>query len=274
MSATKSSTTLDRSIRFGVSRGHGGAHLLDAARHFAEALATRLGGPVQLIVANDYDHLLDSVMEGGLELAWMPPLLQARAAGAKPVAVCERGGITVYRSAILVHADSSYHTVADLVGARAAWSDPNSASGYLFPRLHLRSAGIDPSTLHETLIGSPASAMSAIIDGTADVCACFVTDAAGTDSETARTDVQRVFAPAAWRLRVLEVTETIPPDGFVLRPQMAIALASTLQRTLLTLCDQPQGAAAVKELLNADRLVPVTEAMARLVERLRIHTAR
>jgi phosphonate transport system substrate-binding protein len=259
----------DLRIRFGVSRVHGGAHLIDGARRFTEALSAQLGEGARLIVADDYEHLLTSVAESTVQLAWMPPLLQARANGAKLVAVCERKGITLYRSALLVRAESDYKTIADLRAARAAWSDPQSASGYLFPRLQLRAAGLDLRALKESFAGSASNAMSAVIDGRADLCACYVSNGASSNREVAQKDVGHVFAPAGWRLRVLAVTDSIPPDGFVLARAVEPALQSKITDALIAMVDNPRGAAAIRQLLDADRLVPVTRTITRIVERLR-----
>jgi len=158
-----------RALRFGISRHHGGLQLVAGARRFAEALAGSLKIPVKLTVAPDYDKLLEGVLIGGIEVAWMPPLLHARAVseGALLAAVSERAGGLAYRSALLVKDSSVYRAVADLKGARAAWADRSSASGYLFPRLHLQATGLDPrrDLQSEKFLGSPALACAAVAGG-------------------------------------------------------------------------------------------------------------
>src|SRR5258706_12882136 len=105
--------------------------------------STSLG--VTLHVAYDYRALLERFLQRHIELAWMPPLIQAQVDEVgELVAVCERAGVAAYRAALVVRVDSRYQTLSDLRGARAAWTDPGSASGDVFPRLHLLAAGLDP----------------------------------------------------------------------------------------------------------------------------------
>jgi len=67
----------------------------------------------------------------------MLALAHAVQRGAVLAGLCQRGGQLLYRSALVVREGSSITTVADLVGRRAAWTNPSSAGGYLVPRLAL-----------------------------------------------------------------------------------------------------------------------------------------
>jgi phosphate/phosphite/phosphonate ABC transporter binding protein len=262
-------------LRFGLSRAHGGVQLLDGARQFTGVLGARLGQPLRVVRADDYDHLLEGVLVGGIDLSWLPPLVHLRAVdrGALLAAVCERRGVVVYRSALLVRHDSPFHSVGDLRGARAAWSDPSSASGYLFPRLHLRAAGLEPQQdlASESFLGSTAQACLAVAEGRADLCTCFVSDAAGSDREVARADVARGTPPGAEGLRVLDVTDPIPPDGLVLGPNLDGATQARVRDALLTLHEDEPGRRACARLFGADRLVPANDAVMRIVSQLRLH---
>jgi phosphate/phosphite/phosphonate ABC transporter binding protein len=262
-------------LRFGLSRAHGGVQLLDGARELTGVLGARLGQPLRVVMADDYDHLLEGVLVGGIDLSWLPPLVHLRAVdrGALLAAVCERRGVVVYRSALLVRDDSAYQTVADLRGARAAWSDPSSASGYLFPRLHLRAAGLEPQQhlANESFSGSTAQACLAVAEGRADLCSCFVSEAAGRDQKVARADVARAVPPGAQRLRILDVTSPIPPDGLVLGPNLDGATQARVRDALLTLHADEPGRHALSRLFAAERLVPATDAVVRIVSQLRQH---
>jgi ABC-type phosphate/phosphonate transport system substrate-binding protein len=235
-------------------------------RHFVALVQARLGRPVTSLIARDYDHLLEGVATAGIDLAWMPPLVHARSDGLL-AAVMQRGGAVTYRAALLVRADSKLAAVSDLRQARAAWSDHASASGHIFPRLHLEASSVTPAS--EDFLGSFAAAMAAVIDDRADVCACFIRNDAG---EHALDDVARSFPQAAWRLRVLDVTESIPPDGLVLAPNIEGALQARIRDLLLALHEQPDGEAILRELFGCERLVPVTPQVARTIERVRALT--
>jgi phosphonate transport system substrate-binding protein len=267
-------------LTFGLSRSHAGHDLDAGARLFADALAARLGRKLAVTVTPDYERLLDGVLMGGVSVAWMPPLLHVRAAleGAPLAAVCERNGALAYRAALLVRADSHRTTVRSLRGARAAWADPYSASGFLFPQLHLLAAGVDPryDLASEKHAGSAAAACRAVADGDADVCAHYVSDAAGAARhdgwKLAQLELRQSLGDhVGAQLRILDVTDPIPPDGMVLAPPLDGRLQATLRDALLSLHDDAAGARALHVLAQADRLMPVTGDVVKIIARLRAH---
>ena len=273
MSAGKLSG-LGRTIRLGITHAHV-RMALDGARQFGAALQSRLRQPVRLIVVRDYDHLLEGVVVGGVDVAWMPPSFHSRAKEVVLATVSERQGEVGYRSAFLVRVDSPCRTVRDLRDARAMWTAPVSASGCVIPRLHLQSIGLDPGALRsEAYAGSPSNAMRSVLDGEADFCACRVREAAGDDHSRVRPDIYRFLPEAAWRLRVLDVTDSIPPDGLVFAPAVDEALQARMRDALLELHEGADGRNALRALLNATRLVPVTPSIADSIDRFRELIAR
>jgi phosphate/phosphite/phosphonate ABC transporter binding protein len=267
-------------LTFGISRSHAGHDLDAGARQFADALAARVGRKVAVTITPDYERLLDGLLVGGISVAWMPPLLHVRATqkGAPLACVTQRAGALAYRAALVVRADSHRTTVRSLRGARAAWADPYSASGYLFPTLHLQAAGVDPryDLAGEKFHGSAAAACRAVVDGDADVAAHFISDAAGAardgDWHLARLELRHALGDAVGsELRVLDVTDPIPPDGMVLAPPLDGRLQAGLRDALLSLHDDAAGARALHALLQAERLMPVTGDVVKIIARLRAH---
>ena len=257
-------------LRFGVS----GLKLLEPAEQFASVLAERSGVALRAFVAADYEHLLDAVASGSVSIAWMPPLLHARAvgAGAFLAAVCERKRSLSFRSALVVRDTSSFFAVSRpaLSGARAAWVDPRSTGGYLFPRMHLEAAGVDPRHLAgEDFYGSYPRACAAVVSGDADLCACYVSEAAARDPAVALEEVRRVAGIADAPLRILAITDSIPADGIVLSAQLTER--QTIVDSLLHLHERAPGAQALRTLINADRLVAPTAELEHIVARLRVH---
>jgi phosphonate transport system substrate-binding protein len=227
---------------------------------------------VHVDVAADYAAIAHAVVNGRAHAAWMPPVSHARAtlAGAHLVAVAERHGGLAYRSALLVRTDSVWTAPSGLHAVRAAWTDPSSASGWLFPRLHLLAAGLDPKRdiASEKFYGSAEGALAAVAGGEADLCACYVRD---TNPAQALDDAERVFRGAREKLRVLAITDLIPPDGVVVGPGMDQTARAQIATALLGLHHRDLGRAALAELMQAERLVPPTDDVLRLVQRLRAH---
>jgi phosphonate transport system substrate-binding protein len=252
-----------------VSRSNGGPSLLDGARLFASTLQERLEIGVEVCIRYDYASLLRSVVDQGVDLAWMPPLIHAgaTAAGARLLALSQRGGLLGYRSALVVRSDSEYQRLQDLVAVRAAWVDRASSSGYLFPRLHLAAAGLDPARTFasERFFGAATTACRAVADGEADLAACFLSVA--SERQAAQREVADTFKTGN-TLRVLDVTAKIPPDGLVLASSVEEPLGARIRSTLLTLHTDPGGREALKRLLQAEQLAPVEEHVVRELQRL------
>ena len=241
-------------LRFGVSRHHGGPKLEDRARDFAFALGSVIKRPIASTLVEGYDQLLAAVEKNEIELAWLPPVV-LREATIKDImiaAVCERHGALMYRSALLVHADSPFRNVHDLNGARAAWTDIESASGCVFPRRHLAKAGV---RVTERFMGSASAAAGAVADRAADVCAVFVAVDSVQSPLAVLAEARRGVGAAGNRLRVLDWTAPIPPDGFVLSAHAATNFAP-LRDVLLGMHRRPEGKAALHALTTADCLVP------------------
>jgi ABC-type phosphate/phosphonate transport system substrate-binding protein len=259
-----------QSLRFGLSRSHaGGGRLLEGAHRLAAALSARAGRTVRSFVVDDYDRLLHDLLGGAVDVAWMPPLPAGRAlaGGASVAAVCRRDGQTTYRAALLVRLDDPVAGLGALSAARAAWTDPESASGHLFPRLHLRGLGLDldRALASERFFGSATAACAAVANGEADLCACPISEAHASDEKEALRYVGRWFTAASWRLRVLGVTDSIPPDGFVMAPKLPAWDAAALGTALRSLHEDPAGREVLEALLGAERCVaPSPEILALL----------
>jgi phosphate/phosphite/phosphonate ABC transporter binding protein len=260
-------------LRFGISRAHAKHNTFHAMRQFCVTLGNVLGANVQAHISFDYDRLLEDVLRDGIELAWMPPLVHARGAksGIAVAAACERAGVQTYRSAIMVHKDSRYRVPTDLKGARFAWTDRSSASGYVFPRLHLIAAGLDPARdfASEVFLGPGSASIEAVASGTADVCAFHIAEAAAEDRARADADIARHFKAQAASLRLFDVTTSIPPDCVVFGPAMSERDRPRVVEALLAMHESEAGALALHELFTADRLVGVSERVAQIIQNVR-----
>jgi phosphonate transport system substrate-binding protein len=256
-----------RTLSFGMSRNHAGANLDAWAEAIAAALAKGLGSAVRIVIADDYDQLLGQVTRGEVDVAWLPPLLHARAAeqGARLVALPQREGWLTFRSALLVRKDDPIASAGALRGVRVAWRDKSSASGYLFPRIALAARGAPPEKAFsaEKFYGSVPEAAQAVVSGEADLCTCYVSDPAAGDPARALEAVAKVLGPLAASLRVLLVTDPIPPDGLVVGPKVGDEERAAISAALLALHTTPEGRAALATVLQAERLAPVNDTLLR-----------
>jgi phosphonate transport system substrate-binding protein len=114
-------------------------------RQWGTWLETHLGRPVIFVQRARYREIMDLLLRGGLDLAWICgyPYVQHQT-DLSLIAVPRFQGQPLYRSYIIVAADAPYESLEDLKGRLFAWSDPDSNSGYLFPRYRLTQMGEDP----------------------------------------------------------------------------------------------------------------------------------
>ncbi len=231
------------------------------APKLAAVLSGLLGRELKLVVAEDYEELLAMVEGGQADVSWLPPLLQPRAeaAGARTIAVTLRAGWLTYRAAVLVRRDGPHRDASALHGVRAAWIDPHSASGYLFPRIELLAQGTTFSS--ETFYGTPERTFAAVASGLADLCACFVSNPTSDEPARAAADVARSAGPHAAQLRIIHVTDQIPPDGIAVGPRVSEEDAARISHVLATLHQSEQGKGVLRELLHADRFVALTDSL-------------
>ena len=202
---------------------------------FCRALAAVTGFDVTGIALWHYHRLLESMEMGDVDLAWLPPILAAQAAcdgRAIPIAVPVRGGVSSYSTALFIDERSRVRSPHELAGARAAWVDRQSVSGYLLIRAHLRSLGIVPERTFasDRFLGSHEAVVRAVIDGSADVGATFI----HFDERPERRNPR--ILRAGWgdaSVRVIANAGPIPSDVVAASARLGAAEARVVQEALL-----------------------------------------
>ncbi|MBI5495240.1 MAG: PhnD/SsuA/transferrin family substrate-binding protein [Deltaproteobacteria bacterium] len=172
-------------------------------------------------VALTYGLLLDEVIAGTVDAAWMPPLLCARVEqrGGRVILRAIRGGTSTYRSVLFARADRGL-TLQKLKGTTAAWLDQRSMSGYVLPRAQLRASGVIPEQTfaREKFLGSYLACVRAVLDGKVDVSATFASAAAAA---TARLGYVEMLPERANELEPLAFSMECPHDGIVVGPRLS-----------------------------------------------------
>jgi serine/threonine protein kinase/ABC-type phosphate/phosphonate transport system substrate-binding protein len=165
-----------------------------------------------VVTFESYPHLIDALAEGGVDLAWLPPVAMARAAragAARLMLTIERDGRRSHSAALLARTEIATRGLDGLADTRAAWVDPWSAAGYLVPRRMLRVAGLGPDETFrsQAFVGNHDEVLAALVEGRADVGAmhCRV-DASGVVLEAPFLGASGVSVLAVGR-------EPIPGDA-------------------------------------------------------------
>lgn len=155
------------------------AHLmLEDTEALRAWLEDQLDRPATIAIAKSYDDLQARVLSGELELAAMPPYLfletQQKDPRVEIVATKLVEGSSGNDSILYIGESSSIGSIAELKGKRICFADKKSTTGYLFPRLALRRAGLDPDQdVEGHLSGSHMQALRDLIAGTCDAAATY-----------------------------------------------------------------------------------------------------
>ena len=198
-----------------------------AVARFAElcAEASRLGqAEITALDFPSYGELVHAVATGRVAIAWLPPLAAAQLAEQRAVEVLalplRKGGLAYHTA--LIGRRGLPRTIEQFRGCRVAWVDPQSASGYLMPRIHLASLGFDPRGFfdHESFAGTHYGVVEAVTKGTADLGATYCS----IDARTGRVMTSAWTAtdtPASRSLLdVVTSAGPIPNDAVVVTPEL------------------------------------------------------
>jgi len=140
--------TTTKEFRIGLLGGENTQDRLKRYDSFQKLLAETLGIPVKLYPAADYAGVMQGLAAGQLDATEFSP---SAFAGTwldchcvEPVVVPkEKDGGIDYVALMIARKDSGIRSLEDMKGHSLAFTDPNSASGYLIPSATLRANGID-----------------------------------------------------------------------------------------------------------------------------------
>lgn len=229
-------------------------------RSFATRLSEALDTEVVVVVASTYDELSGLVARGETHLAWLPPAVFVRSFDKGEVRLilsAVRAHGSRFRGVLFVRAEAPWHCVEDLRGLRVAWVDRGSCSGYLFPRLALFDADVDPDTYFDEqfLLGSHNAVARAVEVGKADVGATFV-DQTMRFGKGRSTDWQH----PGWALevepdsmRAILVSEPIPADTITSTPAIDATMRERIGQAMSAMHEHPGCAETLLGLFGVDR---------------------
>ncbi len=213
-------------------------------------LAREVGRTIVPRVALSYEEIFPLFERSAVDFAWLPPLsyLKLHADGlARTLCVNKRRA--AYHAVLAVRANSRHVGIDNLQGARVAWVDPHSTTGYILARLDLIARGVDPkATLgEERFYGSHDAAARAVYDGRSDLLGTFAEFEGG---ELVRAGFSALGAPQDWRI-LLRGSES-PPDVLAVHTAVDAELADKVKRALFATVENEQGRARVRDAFHVE----------------------
>jgi phosphonate transport system substrate-binding protein len=134
-------------FRIGILGGENQNDRLRSNECLRIAIEEELGVPTELFAPADYDGVIEGLLGGNLDLAWLGASGYAKAYLEDPNAVIpvlvpvNPDGTTGYYSVGFARIDSGIASLDDMQGKVFAFGDPNSTSGFLIPSIEIPAAG-------------------------------------------------------------------------------------------------------------------------------------
>ncbi len=241
---TPSGTTgrVVRSWGLGFSNADGVTRPRELVQRACDALSEVSGISLVPYVAQSYDDLTSAVAGGEVAFAWLPPIpaIELLDHGvAEPLVVPAREGDSTYRSAIVVR-PGTIDGIGALRGRRIAWVSPDSASGYIVPRVYIAAEGHD--VLHffgsEVFLRDHRAVVDAVARGDVDAGAtyCSLGPDGSVESGSWMADEGKPGRP----LEVLATFGPIPGDAIVAATSVPAHARLAVTRYLLDVTNADQ----------------------------------
>ena len=218
-------------------------------------LGRKLGRPIQLVQRRTYAETYELLRTGSVDFALVCTyvyVLGRQEFGLEPVAAPVVHGQPAYQSVLIVRAEASFQSFADLKGRRFAFTDPLSTSGFVYPVSLLRELGTAPEGFFGSVIytHSHDHSIRAVAEG--------VVDGAAVDSLV--WDQWRARHPErAAALREIGRSPVFASPPFVARPGVSSHLLERFRLALLEMHRDAEGRRILAE-LGIDRFALLPDA--------------
>lgn len=219
----------------------------DCLRSYAEEA---LGVPVSLFAPADYNGVIQGLLGGTLDMAWLGASGYAAVYVEDPEAVepvlvkTNLDGSFTYHSIGIARADSGIASLADMEGKTFGFGDPNSTSGYLIPLVEIPAAGysMEPGEFFGDVVftGGHEQTIVAVVNGDVDAGVTWA-DGLGDWAEGYNSGALRKAVDAGlvdmndlveiWR------SEPIPEGPVVLRKDLPEEVKATMTELVRNLVE-------------------------------------
>lgn len=240
----------DTPLTLGVHPFMPAAQLIESFTPLANYLAARIGRPVVVKIAKDYEQHIDLTGRDALDIAYLGPVSYVQMKeryGAKRLLARQRiGDSPTFHGKIFVRADSPIKTLADLRDKRIALGDPNSTMGNIVPRAMLLQAGLSADQLtHAGSIKDHVNVVLGVLAG-------------DYDAGAVKEDV--FFAQEKRGLRAIATSPPISDHLFVASNKLDVKTVAAARAALLALAELSDNAKIMQPIASGmTGFVPVSD---------------
>jgi phosphonate transport system substrate-binding protein len=229
----------------------------------------------RILMARDTQQMTSYLRRGRVdwvtETAGTAMQLQKRA-GAKPMLLTERGGVSRYHSVFFARKDSGIDSLADLKGRSIAFQSPASTSSYIVPASALLDHGLRMEILLSPMDRPTPDSVGYVFARSELNIAAWVHKRlvdAGVFSSLDWEDERRM--PAAFRSDMKAIYETpdYPRALEMVRGDLDPKVEARLREVLLQAADDPDAREAMALFFRTTRFMPVDAVSQQGLDRLR-----
>jgi phosphonate transport system substrate-binding protein len=195
-----------------------------------------------------------------------------RRAGAKPLLLTERGGVSRYHSVFFARKDSGIESLADLQGRSIAFQGTGSTSAYIVPAAALLDQGLQLEILLSPMDRPTPDSVGYVFARSELNIAAWVHKRlvdAGVFSSQDWSDVRRM--PPAFRqdMKIIHETPDYPRALEMVRGNLDPRVEARLREVLLEAANDPAAREAMNLFFRTTRFLPVDPDAQRGLDRVR-----
>jgi phosphonate transport system substrate-binding protein len=167
----------------------------------------------------------------------------------------EKGNLTpYYKGQFIARTADNITKFEDLKGKTFCFVDPNSASGYIVPRIILKANGVDPDNDFKAVVnaGSHPNVAVAVYKGDCDAGVTFIDVL--TDSAA---NLTADYPDIADKVKAFAVSERIPNDGVQFIESLDPKLGDAIKTGMLAMVADPGGNAVLRNLYSVNGFAEV-----------------
>jgi phosphonate transport system substrate-binding protein len=147
--------------------------------------------------------------------------------------------------------------LGDVCNVTVGYTDLDSSSGYVYPKLmllkHLKKTNrLNRCKIREVFLDGHKGVLDAVAAGDVDVGATFANDTHGKFGAWKQL--------GAYSVRAIAVTDAIPSDGLFVPKTMSPAMQKKISSAFRELLETEDGKVMLEKLFRAQKLVPTKDA--------------
>ena len=216
----------------------------------ANYLGKKIGRPVTVTIAKNYQEHIDQIGNDKVDIAFMGPapyITMVNLYGKKTIlGRLEINDTPTFQGVIIVSKDNPIRTLSDLRGKYFAFGDPASTMSHLVPRYMMRRAGVNIDELagHVFLKNHDNVALGVLLGD--------------FDAGAVKEEVFNEYRQQG--LKMLKKTPPISEHLFVVRKTLPPGTVEAFRKALYVLKNDPEGSAIMTAVQkNVTGIVPATD---------------